>query len=720
MSQSIKSAVCSPGRALQSQAQLQDQRILQIGKKSRSGCTNCKRKRVSSDTLASRVACLTRCRQVKCDEQKPRCGRCEKHSLDCAFENVLRWRSAYQGPSRKNDLREQHQAQARNFWSVDYSPTAASARSPLQESAPEHPATAIQFSEWFDAISAQDWEAFPMEDFESMLKDSAYDVAETSVSPRIQQLTPPMFSAYEWTHQERSLLTSLRPEGSDSNAVGTSYLADQDPDPPGSMGLNSTGAWEQNIPPFASPLYPVQSREEGTVALVQAISFERPGKGLTDNATSLVEFYFHKVAPMFCCYENTMNPFQTNIGHLWTTAAATSLTLTIQSMSLACLAEVTPQLHPWASKLRRQAVSQLKQGIEAGESGNAAVYTVLLLGASAGWYRPKESMEGMFQRYKASVYSLFDPSTDRTPPTSAMPSQKQLFFGFLIYWDMYLSFMSSSTSNPEQSNEFCGVFNSRQPPEFEQPHPWTGVSTDIFVLTTCVGKLVRRVREQVYRNSQWAWGKGQVGAAEVGLAYYLEQQLLALEIQPITLKKRCLSPQDSQLYNDLIQLAEAYRAAALLQLYRVFEQLEYHNIDRYLATQPQSVLYRDSSRDERFQWMAVTIAENILAMPSDSSSLRFQLIPLMAAASELRMTSPEMSGVALESLDLSRFSDIRSAQIRREVRNRMILMQKVFPGNRMQQILHLVIETWRRLDDEKAEERAYWIDVSIEYDLNLS
>lgn len=441
-------------------------------------------------------------------------------------------------------------------------------------------------------------------------------------------------------------------------------------------------------------------------------------QGLTDNSTALMDFYFGRLAPLFCCYGDSCNPFRTEVGRLWTLSGAKALALAIQSMSMACLADLTPRLHPSASRLRRQALTALRDELQTDMFNTPFVYALILLGASSGWFKPKDSMEGIFQQYKLKMDNFYgDPLNYVGGPNTLDTAQMQLFVGLLVYWDMYLSFMSTETSSQDSSHLLYGIFQTESSQNSQPLNPWTGISTEIIVLTTLVGKLVRRVRGRQYQRFALDMEDLVEDVLELERAYDLQRRLLSVSTKADAPTYTAGLRDEDASVKELTQLGEAYRLTALLQLYRVFPQLDANNVAQLpIISQRDSVTTARSA--EKLENMAMSIVEVILKIPISSKSLRFQLVPLVAAACELSAGSPHAD------FDAAALSDslavIRIAKLRLNVRNRFEAMHEVFPGNRMQNVLKLVKEMWHRLDNNAGDERAYWVDVAIENDWRIT
>ncbi|KIX04838.1 uncharacterized protein Z518_05709 [Rhinocladiella mackenziei CBS 650.93] len=105
-----------------------------------------------------------------------------------------------------------------------------------------------------------------------------------------------------------------------------------------------------------------------------------PSQGLMNFSSSLVEYYFKVTAGLFSCYDSSMNPFHTTVGHLWTLSPA--LHRTLQSMASACLVDEHPFFRKLSNRLRREAISMICRAPAQDEKSPLAL---LMIGQSSSW-----------------------------------------------------------------------------------------------------------------------------------------------------------------------------------------------------------------------------------------------------------------------------------------------------------------------------------------------
>jgi hypothetical protein len=113
-------------------------------------------------------------------------------------------------------------------------------------------------------------------------------------------------------------------------------------------------------------------------------------------------------------------------------------------------------------------------------------FSIILLGASADWMQPRDSMLDIFQK----VASLYNNNL-------ASPNKQTFGRGIMTYWFMFLTYMSSN--RPEFAHLASSSYHAILMHRIESAiapgsyiHPWTGTSADLIDCMTLVGELIRR------------------------------------------------------------------------------------------------------------------------------------------------------------------------------------------------------------------------------------
>jgi hypothetical protein len=171
-----------------------------------------------------------------------------------------------------------------------------------------------------------------------------------------------------------------------------------------------------------------------------------------------------------------------------------------------------------------------------------------------------------------------------------------------------------------------------------------------------------------------------------------------------------------------------------LQVYRVFPDLLSR---RMKDNEPEVERDEDLTArvtDDCLFALAMRILETLASINAESRTTPFQAILLLCISSELRFTkcqsiddSQSLSilpqyriqtpfpGLPLSNIGLAgTWQNIKVAEAREFVVNRLSISQRQMPGGRLFKLLQGLKEIWSRLDDSKTCEPVYWLDVIIE------
>jgi hypothetical protein len=162
-------------------------------------------------------------------------------------------------------------------------------------------------------------------------------------------------------------------------------------------------------------------------------------------------------------------------------------------------------------------------------------------------------------------------------------------------------------------------------------------------------------------------------------------------------------------------IAEAYRCAGLLEIYRVFPSILRKrlgtdkftwadSIDIEFPTPRFDTAYEDTDTKLWINSLALHILRTLESLPMSSGTICVQPILLLAAASELKLVS------SLDFFDIHA-NDTKVLQAREFVYRKLQECALRLPAKPIRKIVDLVKEVWRRLDDGKD---AFWLDVMVE------
>lgn len=270
-----------------------------------------------------------------------------------------------------------------------------------------------------------------------------------------------------------------------------------------------------------------------------------------------------------------------------------------------------------------------------------------LINTLKGWYNP--SSLGITHLHGARVllkrWLSIDEQNIALSVNSCPLRTKNFIIGIMAYWEAVASFVSNE---PMDTIAYMDCFNKLGYTITYEPNPWTGVCTSLFTYMANVGTLGRQ-RSMVQRLTLEKATTGIKDFLESGLmqrAYELEKQVL--EYRP---------PDDSQISNTgdprtsvshLIQIAQIYRLAVLLQLYQSFPEL--------LEIASNKTVQCNTRKNTLSSMLAMSfsILTLIAAIPRTSGVNCLLTLPLIIAGSTLQQTErciPEVT-LSLPSRDI--------------------------------------------------------------------
>jgi hypothetical protein len=335
-----------------------------------------------------------------------------------------------------------------------------------------------------------------------------------------------------------------------------------------------------------------------------------------------------------------------------------------------------------------------------------------------------------------------------------------------MYWDMLAGFVEDDVDEFGFEEFSMGEMGISRPPESEGsptvdgtekvfPHPWTGVAPRVFELFAQVGRLIRRYRTSIAHDTRSL----NFLSLELGFDMEFPQESLAtieatMKAQSLEEELLSFSPPsatnlvDAGDINTPVQqyliLAEAFRCAALLEIYRVFPSILYKRVpltNEFMAStaemdQLSSILPIPNTQapDSFLVSLAMHTLSLLELLPSISGTRCLQPIIFICAASELRFASPSTpfnptslsdplsasnfflaptSTSAMFNSLTSREVDIAAA--RRFAKARLQEYQSSLPAKPVIKALQLVQETWERAD---LGQDVYWMGVMDEMGWN--
>ncbi|KAI5455995.1 hypothetical protein BGZ63DRAFT_367918 [Mariannaea sp. PMI_226] len=684
--------------------------------RSRGGCARCKSQ------------------HMKCDEQRPACGRCVRAKAQCpGYQKAIRWSTKHEFISEapcKTPAQQQQQTQLpspakssvvpakpRSLLSMTEEDMSSFAGDVISEENNHIGHGDLNVSDWLGELASFGFArpASPLTSSASRQQPIAPGEDPQQTPPSPAWLRPPIQSPLEPKPEPRF-------HDASSALLTLGITRTQNPD----------GQGQATEVPDSTTLVP---------PLVP---------GLTDTATLLSDFYFQETAGVFSVYDGGMNPFRSLVSRLWTQSRV--IFSAMQSMAATGLESVYPFLGPIGKQHRQDTVDILMSNEDCDET---SLLALLMIGASSSWHDPTESGVALFnsfqnrmQRAVAREYFLENSNNYR------------FFHESLVYWQMLLSFVVDDFKMG--SYQILGPVQGPSM-EMQAPHPWTGVGHEVQRTLCDIGRLVRSQRQQARLPVTITQGHVDRLQNSIIKAFELEGRLLQLSLPPAD---RIISPDDSKTtVQHLLTLAQVYRLVGLLQIYRIFPDIlwqrlqsstmkidagirplfelvcrhvsPWENARGYYATQ-------NTARQDLGSWLTM-FALNILnlfqQMPVESGTRAFQPFLLVACGSELRVP-PKSRNPGLDfgftsqgkcpelnsNPDFVPEMSLRAVEVLRArgmVMGRLETLSHLLPPKPHEQCMFVVKETWRKMDalgsaapgeelPVGSQDSVFWMDIMIE------
>jgi hypothetical protein len=469
--------------------------------------------------------------------------------------------------------------------------------------------------------------------------------------------------------------------------------------------------------------------------------------------TMLVEYYFSYVCQIFSSFDGTLNPFRSTVGRLWDGSAP--IYYAIQSMAAAYLANHFPRMSPVGIQMQRETYRSLYQVPQGGRdpSGDLdkTLLTVLLVGQTTAWHDPRDLGLVHLKTAKRLNRRRLEQQIDAVDNRARR--QNDFFEQCILYWDMLAGFVEDDIDAfgigefeiEDLGSATPGNEATASSDDKDQifPHPWTGIAPRVQKLFSQVGRLIRnywRTKAQDASSSldflsldlgfEMEFPQDSVPTIEaIAKAQGLEEELLSFE--PPSVLTLVDAGDENTPVQHYIYLAEAYRCAGLLEIYRIFPSILFKRVpftDNTFASSASSnqicpfVPIPTSQPPSDFLISLAMHAISLLEkLPSTSGTRCLQPIVLIAAASELRFSPPSNSisdplSAFMPATSSSIFNSLTNREVdiasaRRFVTTRLQEFQLSLPAKPIVKAEMLVKETWERSD---LGQEVFWMDVMDE------
>ncbi|KAL6151299.1 hypothetical protein ACJQWK_10463 [Exserohilum turcicum] len=688
--------------------------------KSRNGCGRCKLKR------------------LKCDETAPGCLQCKKRNVACpGYEKTLKWSTKYEVFTPPNQSKSTSPRSRSTPITITTTTTCTGAKSPLPQNVAsgiealaavlpagrknttttiaqqiptvhtssvvpspppsfEEPAC-LQESSTEDGDSPRDYESFPVED--------------------VNNVNPVMFDGFvDAIHlpNEEFNFAAFEPIDFDSGALDSLAFDMND--------LSSSSQKQEGAASSSMPLLDRDSTRESSPRLSRSLLLDlyrlpspSPNPSSSGDVESLlVQHYFKDVCAVFSAFDSPLNPFRTTIGRIYKDSP--SINYAIQSMAAAHLANTFPNMAAMGLELQRKAREALEAELPLAHSGQTSAtktfLSIMLLGLTTSWH--DSSALGL--EYLSTARDLILPKLFSRSGGADVEREAQFFEESLIHWEMLMGFVTEDAMSFSPKSGLRPSVTSRKnaptacgPNGKTVPHPWTGIAPMIHFLFAEVGRLVRKERSMDLESSMDLRRRQE----NLQNAASLEEDLLAVD---------CPSVDDVIDYGDertpkehFVTIAEAYRLAGLLEIYRVFPSIlrkrlgsemfkGTDTVDFQFPTPRFETPFEDTDMKLWLNSLAMHIIKSLESLPSSSGTFCIQPLILVAAASELRFVS------SVDFFDVHA-NDSKVVSAREFVIRRLQEFALRLPNKPLRTMIQLLKETWRQSDDGKD---VFWIDVMNE------
>jgi len=314
-------------------------------------------------------------------------------------------------------------------------------------------------------------------------------------------------------------------------------------------------------------LVPIIKRDESpgaetNIQDVPEISILQP---VVDIPSFLIEHWFKSVCGSWSALDSDVNPYRTLTHQLWSTS--TLVFYALQAISAASLVERLPAvIRDTARAAPTKATEAIREGLATFfTSKNAKFPSELLLAL----FCMSSSMAWLESRDLGLQYLRQARGVLKTLETWELSDEEKRLFEFFRGCLIYEEVLRSVASQDEV--DLKNMLSWPEPPETAlikaAPHPWSGVSTDMFRLFGKAVALCRRSRNRWRRNDGASFRFLQGAMKDIEEATSVEEALLAINTELTDLVQ--LPIQDRDLHNT----TEAYRLSSLLQLYENFPDL---------------------------------------------------------------------------------------------------------------------------------------------------
>lgn len=442
----------------------------------------------------------------------------------------------------------------------------------------------------------------------------------------------------------------------------------------------------------------------------------------------LIEYWFRHICPKRSTFDSDINYNRQVAWNTWSTSAAVFNTM--QAMAAACLVHRKSELRGIVPALISQALTAISVGIgQADESTISSLkadllFAILSLGTSLHWFA-STIRSGSEYLWLQSARNLLSTWKHR------LTSSERLLYSYLsqalAYWDLLLAPLgrglfpieittkqqqlhhrlksSLGLSNDVSAGQYQHIENPNDGFLGTRPNSWCGVSSEVTHLYGRVLALCHNVsigNPSIHMSStERAFNT----LSNMSIARDLQRELLAMSFDTLVLLEEAqgfpVHTQDLKTpLLHLLQTAEGFRKAALLQLHLTFEDLPILQVfpgsDMFVNTGDTCHL----TRDDLLRRLVIDVAGILEDIPLDSGCTSIHPLLYLAVA----VGFCNMAGSAPHDLHVGSSNGMDIYKARIMTVSRLSTLQHMLPHASSDQVLRVVQAIWAAYDNRPAGE----------------
>lgn len=490
---------------------------------------------------------------------------------------------------------------------------------------------------------------------------------------------------------------------------------------------------------------------------------------LVHEPTTLIEYWFAHICPIWSTFDSDINFNRSVASATWSSSQAVFHTL--QSMSAARLAPTMPVIKAKLYGMCLQAKESIKLALGEMRAKSQPtvethlVFAVLAAGTSLHW---SDSHTDTYWLGEAeSLVSMWRQNFSECDTIT-----HAYFENALIYWRMLLSASVASfrhnglerrrmavrcrlqqaisptvVCSRADSTAFLAPFQAFSG---TRPSSWCGISGEVIDIFGQILALCRSTKDRERRQNNTTLNSARDSLCDATIAHDIYAELAAMDFTSTVCIDAILGfpvvTKDEQTpISHLIQTAEAYRLAAVLQLSMVFEDIpagELCSVDP-VATDV-------SARSQQITGLALRILDILESIPVESGARSLHPILYLSAASGLKYDvstkTPNSSALRLGPVERSlnttggpetirpleengynnaptqmmsqspglSIGMLKISKGRQLVNMRMSLLQQVLPPQPLEIMAGLIKQIWSAYDDRPhGVNNIHWLDIMV-------